>query len=136
MRSAINLKNLEMIQSFCSYYECLTRCQSIDIDEIRNKTEINDTLNFVIKALRHDSWPKNSPSFYPFSKVSQEFCVQNNILLKSVKIMLPKTLYKKALSLVHQNHWGIEKMCSVHMVRESFWWPKINNDVEDQRLYS
>ena len=43
--------------------------------------------------------------------------------------MLRKTLYKKALSLVHQNHWGIEK--TKHMIRESFWWPKMNNDVED-----
>ena len=43
--------------------------------------------------------------------------------------MLPKPLYKKGLSLVHQNHRGIEK--PKHMLRESVWWPNMNKDVED-----
>ena len=101
-----------------------TKSQSIDIDEIRHETLIDDTLNLVIKALKDNSWPKSSPSLYLFSKISHELCVQNNILLKNDKILLPKTLYKKALSLMHQNHWGIEK--TKHMIRESFWLPKIN----------
>ena len=78
---------------------------------------------------RDNSWPKNSPSLHPFTKISQELCVQNNILLENTKIMLPKTLYKKALSLIHQNHWGIEN--TKHMLYESFWWSKTINDVED-----
>ena len=90
---------------------------------------MDDTLNLVIKALKDNSWPKNSSSLHPFSKILQELCVQNNILLKNDKIVLPKTLHKKALSLVHQNHWGIQK--TKQMIRKSFWWPKMNNDVED-----
>ena len=86
-----------------------TRSQSIDIDKIRHETQMVDTLNLVIKALKDNSWPKNSPILHPFSKILQELCVQSNIRLKNDKIVLPKTLYKKALSLVHQNHWGIEK---------------------------
>ena len=53
------------------------------------KLLMNDTLNLVIKALEGNSWPKNSPSLYPFSKISQELYVENNILLKSDKIVLP-----------------------------------------------
>ena len=105
-----------------------TRSQSIDIDKIRHVTLMDDTLNLVIKALKDNSWPKNSLSLHPFSKILQELCVKNNILLKKGKIVLPKTLHKKALSLVHQNHWGIEK--TKQMIRKSFWWPKMNNDVE------
>ena len=93
------------------------------------KLLINDTLNLAIKALEGNSRPKNSPSLHPFSKILQELYVQNNILLKSDRIVLPKTLYENALSLVHQNHWGIEK--TKHMIREFFWWPKMNNNVED-----
>ena len=93
------------------------------------KLLINDTLNLVIKALEGNSRPKNSPSLHPFSKILQELYVQNNILLKSDRIVLPKTLYENALSLVHQNHWGIEK--TKHMIREFIWWPKMNNNVED-----
>ena len=62
---------------------------------------MDNTLNLVRKALKDNSWLNNSPRLHPFSKVLQEICVQNNILLKSNKIVLTKTLYKKALSLVH-----------------------------------
>ena len=34
------------------------------------------TLNLVIKALKDNNWPKNSPSLHPFSKILQELCVQ------------------------------------------------------------
>ena len=43
-----------------------TKSQSIDIDEIRHETLIDDTLNLVIKALKDNSWPKSSPSLYLF----------------------------------------------------------------------
>ena len=90
-------------------YVIETVSQSIDIEEIRNETLMDNTVNLVIKTLKDNSWPKNSLSLLPFSKLLQELCVQNNILLKNDKIVLPKTLYKKVLSLVHQNHRGIEK---------------------------
>ena len=76
---------------------------------------MGNTLNLVIKALKDNSWPKNSLRLHPFSKISQELCVWNNILSKNDKIVVPESLYKKALSLIHQNH----------------WWTKMNNDVED-----
>ena len=96
-------------------YVIETVSQSIDIEEIRNETVMDNTVNLVIKTLKDNSWPKNSLSLHPFSKLLQELCVQNNILLKNDKIVLPKTLYKKALSLVHRNHRGIEK--TKHMIR-------------------
>ena len=96
-------------------YVIETVSQSIDIEEIRNETLMDNTVNLVIKTLKDNSWPKNSLSLHPFSKLLQELCVQNNILLKNNKIVLPKTLYKKALSLVHRNHRGIEK--TKHMIR-------------------
>ena len=58
-----------------------TRFQSIDINKIRHETLMDDTLNLVIKVLKDNSWPKNSTSLHPFSKISQELCVENNILL-------------------------------------------------------
>ena len=40
-----------------------TRSQLINIDEIRHETLMDDTLNLVMKALKDNSWPKNSMSF-------------------------------------------------------------------------
>ena len=33
------------------------------MDEIRHETLVDDTLNLVMKALKDNSWPKNSTSF-------------------------------------------------------------------------
>ena len=52
--------------------------------------------------------------------------MQNKILLKKDN---SATKNLQALWLVHQNHWGIVK--TKHMVRGSFWWSKLNNEVED-----
>ena len=73
-----------------------TRSQSIDIDKIRHETQMDNTLNLVIKALKDNSWPKNALSLQLFSNISQKLFVQNNNLLKNGKIVLLKTLYKKA----------------------------------------
>ena len=48
------------------------RSQSIDIDEIKYETLMDDTLNLVIKALKDNTWPKNSPTLHPILKISQE----------------------------------------------------------------
>ena len=90
---------------------------------------MDDTLHFIIKALKDNSWPKSSSSLHPFSKILQELYVQNNILLKNNKIVLPETLYKMALPLVHQNQWGIDK--TKHILHESLWWSKMNKDAKD-----
>ena len=45
-----------------------TRSQSVDIDEIRHETRMEDILNLVIKTLQDNSWPKNSLSLHPFQK--------------------------------------------------------------------
>ena len=43
-----------------------TRSQSIVTDKIQPETQMGDTLNLVIKALKSNSCPKNSSSLHPF----------------------------------------------------------------------
>ena len=77
-----------------------TRLQFIDI---RHEPQMDDIINLVTKALKGNSWPKNSLTLQPFSKISQALCVEN------YNIVLSKTLYKKTLSLVRQNLAGTEE---------------------------
>ena len=86
---------------------------------------MDNTLNLVIRQ----QLAKELTEFTSLFKNSQDLCVQNNVLLKNDKVVLPETFYIKTISLVHQNHWGTEK--TKHKIRESFWWLKMNNDVED-----
>lgn len=52
---------------------------------------MDDTLNVVINDPKDNSWPKNEfTKFKSFLKILQKLYVQNNIILKSNKIVLPK----------------------------------------------
>ena len=53
-----------------------------------------DTLNFEIKALKDNSWPKNSPSLHPFSKILQELQAKQHYF-KEQQNQATKTLIQK-----------------------------------------
>ena len=53
--------------------------------------------------------------------------MEDGILLKSYKILIPYTLQMEMLDLIHEGHQGIEK-CLLHS-RESLFWPGISNKI-------
>ena len=58
---------------------------------------MDDTLNVVINNPKDNSWPKNEfTKFKSFLKILQKLYVQNNIILKSNKIVLPKNFVRKS----------------------------------------
>ena len=53
--------------------------------------------------------------------------MEDGILLKSYRILIPYTLWMEMLDLIHEGHQGIEKclLCS----KESLFWPGISNEI-------
>lgn len=60
--------------------------------------------------------------------IAQELCQIGNILMRGDRIVVPKSLREKVLSLAHEGHPGTRMMKS-HL-RVSVWWPKMDTDVE------
>ena len=56
-----------------------------------------------------------------------EVSVENGLLFKGYKLIVPKNLRRKVLQLVHKGHFGIEKMR--HRARDMVFWPGINKDI-------
>ena len=56
--------------------------------------------------------------------------MEDRILLKSYRILIPYTLQMEMLDLIHEGHQGIEKYL-LHS-RESLFWPGISNEICQQ----
>ena len=53
--------------------------------------------------------------------------MEDGILLKSYRILIPYTLQMEMLDLIHEGHQGIKK-CLLHS-RESLFWPGISHEI-------
>ncbi|XP_062538768.1 uncharacterized protein K02A2.6-like [Armigeres subalbatus] len=60
--------------------------------------------------------------------IAQELCQVGNVLMRGDRIVVPKSLRDKVLSLAHEGHPGV-RMMKNHL-RVAVWWPRMDKDVE------
>ena len=100
------------------------------LQQLQAETRRDPTLN-LLSQYTIQGWPDkdNIPSaikpYYPFRG---EISSHLDILLKGIRIIIPESMRKEILSLVHHGHFGIEK--SRIRARSSVYWPCIDNEIE------
>ena len=60
--------------------------------------------------------------------LKDELCVNDNIVLKGTRRVIPESLKKKTLDLANEGHPGILSM--KHRLRSKVWWEGIDKDAE------
>ena len=58
-----------------------------------------------------------------------ELSVENGLLTKGSRLLIPSTLRRKTLELIHKGHQGIKK-CMLK-VRDAVFWPGISDDIHE-----
>ena len=91
-------------------------------DESKNDKEISALRNALLTGKWHDN-----PTLKPFEKMKNEFLDSDGIVLRGKRILLPKSMRKRALNVVHEGHLGIEK-CK-NLLRAKVYWPGMDTDV-------
>lgn len=94
---------------------------------------MNDTeMRMLIKQIQ-SGWPKNKDkvpleirSYYNYA---DELSINNNLVFRNTRLIVPKKLRKDMLEKIHYNHLGIEK-CK-NRAREILFWPMMNKEIED-----
>ena len=102
--------------------------KSMTLEEIKFESSKDKVLIAVKNALISDRWYDN-PLVKNFEKFRYELCDNDGIILKGNKIMLPYSLQRKALDIVHEGHLGIVK-CK-NLLRQKVYWSTLDRDVED-----
>jgi hypothetical protein len=64
-----------------------------------------------------------------FSKVRDEITVTNDIVFRGTRIVVPRTLRQRTLTLAHKGHQGIVK--TKQLLGEKVWYPWIDEKVEE-----
>ena len=54
--------------------------------------------------------------------------VENGLLLKSTRIIIPRVIRNRFLNELHTGHLGITKC--IELAKQTMYWPGINSDIE------
>lgn len=106
--------------------------ENVKLEEIAEETKTDQDF-YMLKTYINQGWPKEyqeiPDTLKPFKKYSEELTVVDDILYKSNKIIVPKTLRRKILKILHYSHQGILR--TKMRARENFFWPGLNKEIED-----
>ncbi len=102
------------------------------LDEIRECTD-QDVVLSHLKDVVHHGWPEY-PNECPqdlkeFWNFREYLSVENGLILKGHKLVIPSKLRPQMLQIIHQGHMGTEK-CLLR-ARDSLFWPGISRDIKE-----
>ena len=109
--------------------------QSLPATEIRlqqiRQLQQQDEVCRSLTQYCHSGWPerkKMTDSIKPFYHIASELSVEDGILLRGCRIVIPEILRHDILERLHTGHQGIVK-CRAR-ARQSVWWPGLSSELE------
>jgi hypothetical protein len=101
---------------------------AVSHDEIQDHTAKDDIMQRVISHINQDDW-ENVSEMREFQNVKSELSVTNdNIVLRSNKIVIPRTLQHRVIEAAHEGHQGIGRTKA--LLRQYVWFPGIDKLVD------
>ena len=102
-----------------------------NISEMKVATAQDKDLKLLMELVK-SGWPQKRQGVvlaaHPFYTVTDELSIQDGLLFKSERVVVPSSLQRKMLQLLHSSHLGMEGC--IRRGRESFFWPEINAQVK------
>lgn len=89
---------------------------------IREETNNDKLLRKVRQAL------EQGKSLAPFNYNDNEFALQDGVVFRKERVVIPETLRDKVLNELHSGHFGTVKM--KQLSRNFCWWPRIDKDID------
>ena len=105
----------------------------IDAHKVKAET-LKDKLLVEVRKFVENGWPetisKTQNELKPFFDRRSSLSVYKGVLLwhaESNRVIIPSTLQREVIKLLHQGHFGIVRM--KQLARQNCWWPTINADI-------
>ena len=107
------------------------RFSNSKIKELQEETKKDSTLSQLIPIIAN-GWPENikmvPEAVRTFWSFRDELSVEDGIILKGERVVIPQSLKQDTLKQLHAAHQGIEK--TRLRARDSVYWQGISNDIE------
>ena len=98
--------------------------------QIKEETQKDEKMKTLIRIIQ-EGWPNNKRNCLPevtdYWNVRESLSVQDGIVLKGLRVVIPPAMRSSVLSKIHEGHLGIEK-CR-RRARDLVYWPGLNSDV-------
>lgn len=102
------------------------------LDEIREETSKDGTLSHL-KDLVYQGWPErfqDCPNdLKDYWNYREDLSVENGLVLKGHRLIIPPKLRPQMLTIIHQGHMGTEK-CLLR-AKDCVFWPGISKDIKE-----
>ena len=102
------------------------------LQEIRVATSGDDTLTVVGGYIRQ-GWPDIKrdvlPIARPYFGFRDELVMEDGIVLKGTRLVIPSRMRQEILRQLHRSHMGIE--ATLRRIRDTVFWPGINGEMRD-----
>lgn len=95
--------------------------------ETRKESVLAQVTRYILEG-----WPKRKETpeiLRPFEAQKEELTIEQNCIMWEYRVIIPEKLKEMVIKELHATHSGVVKMKSV--ARSFFWWPRIDNDIEN-----
>lgn len=104
---------------------------ALSTKEIERASETDEELCDVRRCLLSGQCERST--FKKYLPVKNELCAIGKVILRGIRIVIPKSLRTRVLELGHEGHPGIVVM--KRPLRSKVWWPGTDKDVEEKAVH-
>ena len=110
----------------------LHRIRDNRLEQIRLATAADEALNEVMKIIA-EGWPEDKgllpASAKPFHTYNDELTIQDGIIYRNDRVVIPKSMHKEMLVKVHSGHLGINSC--LRRARDLIFWPGMSQQIRE-----
>ena len=87
----------------------------------------------LLKHIVQTGWPHDihylPKEIQPYWMFHEEMTIEDGLLLKGTHIIIPQTLHKEMIQLLHTGHLGLEKF--LNRAKQYMYWPGLYDELKD-----
>ena len=100
------------------------------LEQIRKATEQDEVLS-SLKSVILRGWPDDNtqiiPRVMPYTSYKDELTVQNGVIFRGERLVIPVSLRSEMKKSIHQSHLGIEGC--LRLARDLIFWPGMSSEI-------
>ena len=100
--------------------------------QIQRETEKDESLQ-ALKAVIQQGWPEDKsalpPVVSPYFNMRDEMSVQDGLIFKGERVVVPKAARGELLRRIHNSHLGVNGC--LNRARECLYWPGMTGDIKN-----